>query len=366
MKRDVAWIINIFLLASIILYGYYGFFSSGGMEYVYRNWDGPGYVIVAKTLYNVDLINKINPFPFLAATHYSFQFPLYPLTIRLFSFLGYNESMIFVSQLFALLFSIALYVLVKQVNPKANALVVALLSIFYTPRWFIVSHVGSTEPQMLFFITLFMIFFLRKQYLPSAIAMSLAQLTKPQGIIFFIGIALFYLISLIGTRKVSLAETVREFTPYLLIPTALLGIFTLYYFKFGNFFVFLGNEALPTLQWPPLKVLVSPQIFYFTVGFFTGWKEIIIYTYILYFIPILLLFEEKLYFFATVALIYFLPILLFVQADMPRFIIPLMPFAFLAYANMLSKKSVYMGLFLCLPMVFLYAIGYINYNLAPL
>ena len=130
MRRDIAWIINVFLLASIILYGYYGFFSSGGMEYVYRNWDGPGYVVVAKTLYDVNLINKINPFPFLAATHYSFQFPLYPLTIRLFSFLGYNESMIFVSQLFALLFSIALYVLVKQVNPKANALVVALLSIF--------------------------------------------------------------------------------------------------------------------------------------------------------------------------------------------------------------------------------------------
>ena len=43
-----------------------------------------------------------------------------------------------------------------------------------------------------------------------------------------------------------------------------------------------------------------------------------------------------------------------------------MPFAFLAYANMLSKKSVYVGLFLCLPMVFLYTIGYINYNLAPL
>lgn len=364
--RDIYWIISTFLLASIVLYGYYGYFSPGGMDYIYRNWDGPGYLVVAKTLYSVDLINKINPFPFLAATHYAFQFPGYPLMIRLFSFIGYNESMIFVSQLFALLFSIALYFLVKLVNPKANALMVALLSIFYTPRWFIVSHVGSTEPQMLFFITLFMIFFLQKKYLWSAIAMGLAQLTKPQGIVFFAGVTLYYFSQIVITKKVSILRGIKEFTPYFLIPLSLLAVFTLYYFRFGNFFIFMNNEAFPTLQWPPLKVLVSSQIFYFTVGFFTGWKEIIVYTYIIYFIPILLLFEKKLHFFSVVALVYFLPILFFVQADMPRFIIPIMPFIFLGYAEMLSRKPVYVGLFLCLPMVFLYTIGYINYNLAPL
>ena len=78
MKRDIMWIVNIFLLASVILYGYYGFFSPGGMNYVYRNWDGPGYLVVAKTLYNVDLINKINPFPFWQLPIMRFSFPATP------------------------------------------------------------------------------------------------------------------------------------------------------------------------------------------------------------------------------------------------------------------------------------------------
>lgn len=366
MKRDIAWIINIFLLASIILYGYFGFFSPGGMSYVYRNWDGPGYLMVAKTFYDVDLINKINPFPFLAATHYAFQFPGYPLVIRLFSFLGYNEAMIFASQLFALLFSIALYVLVKMVNPKANALVVALLSIFYTPRWFIVSHVGSTEPQMMFFITLFMILFIKKRYFWAGLAMGLAQLTKPQGIVFFVGIGLYYLYQVGVARKISIVRAIREFTPFLFIPLALVSVFTVYYFQYGNFWLFLKNGAFPTMQLPPLKVLMATSIMGFPLGFWTGWLEFVIYNYILYLGGIVLLFEKRLYFFGIVALVYFFPVLTFVQADMARFILPILPFVYLGYADALSQKWVYRTLFLSLPMVFLFTIGYINYNLSPL
>lgn len=362
---DIYRIIDVFLLSAVALYGYYEFFTPEKLSFVFRNWDGPAYVVVAKTLYNINLINAINPFPYLTPAHYSYQFPLYPVFIRLFSFVGYPESMIVVSQLFSLLFTIALYLLVKRVNPKANALVVAILSLFYTPRWFIVNHVGSTEPQFLFFITLFMLFFINKKFLWSGAAAALAQLTKPQGIIFFIGITLYY-VSMVGLRKISLKQSIKEFTPYLLIPLALCAIFILYYFRYGDFFIFMKNEAFPTMQWPPLKVLTATHIFYTIVDLFTGWKEIVVYNYILYFIPILILFEKKLHFFSLVMLIYFLPVLLFVQIDMARFILPIMPFAFLAYSDMLSKKPVYIGLFLCLPMVFLFAVGYINYNLAPI
>lgn len=365
MKRDVAWIINIFLLASIILYGYYCFFTPVGMNFVYRNWDGPGYLVVAKTLYNVDLINKINPFPFLLPTHYAFQFPGYPLVIRLFSFMGWNESMIFSSQLFALLFSIALYFLIKEVSPKANALVVALLSIFYTPRWFIVSHVGSTEPQMMFFITLFMIFAYRKKFVWAGVALALAQLTKPQGIIFFVGITLYYLFQFC-TKKLSLKKGFQEFTPFLFIPLALTVVFTVYYFQYGNFFIFLQNEAFPTMQWPPLKVLVAKEIMGTPLGLWTGWLEFVVYNYILYLLGIMYLFEKKLFLFGTIALTYFAPVLLFVQTDMARFILPILPFVYIGFADILSKKTVYRTLFIALPMVFLFAIGYINYNLAPL
>lgn len=362
MKRDIIRIINVFLLASVILYGYFGLFTKEGMNTVFRNWDGPGYLIVAKTLYDPALINKINPFPYLAATHFAFQFPGFPLVIRLFSFIGWNESMIFVSQLFALLFSIALYFLIKEVNPKANALVVALLSVFYPARWFIVSHVGSTEPMMLFFITLFMIFVLRKQYLAAGIAMGLAQLTKPQGIVFFAGIALWCLYRILC--RANIRQVISEFTPFLFIPLALTLVFTVYYFRYGDFFLFLQNGAFPTMQLPPLKVLVATSIKGFELGFWTGWLEFVIYNYILYLLGIVLLFEKRLYFFGVVALVYFFPVLTFVQADMARFILPILPFIYVGYAEILSKKPVYTTLFLSLPMVFLFTVGYINYNVA--
>jgi 4-amino-4-deoxy-L-arabinose transferase-like glycosyltransferase len=364
-SRDLALIIAVFLLAVCILYGYYGFLTPYGMSYIFRNWDGPGYVVVAKTFYDVNLINKINPFWFLNAVHYAYQFPLYPVFIRIFSFMGYNQSMIFTSQLFSLFFVIALYYLVKIANPKANALAVALLAIFYTPRWFIVSHVGSTEPLFVFFITLFMICYLKKKYWLSALWVSLAQLSKPQGIVFFAGISLFYLVEVIA-RKKSLIKAVREYLPFLLIPISLIGIFILYYFKYGNFFAFMGNEAFPTMQWPPLKIFTATEVYATTIGLFTVWKESLIFTYIVYFIPIAVLFQKKFYLFAITALVYFLPVLLFVQTDMARFILPILPFAFLGLSDGLSKKPVYIALFLCIPMVYLYSIGYINFNLAPL
>ena len=73
------------------------------------------------------------------------------------------------------------------------------------------------------------------------------------------------------------------------------------------------------MQWPPLKVLVAKEIMGFPLGFWTGWLEFIVYTYILYLLGIVLLFEKS-SIFSVVALIYFLPVLTFVQADMARFI----------------------------------------------
>lgn len=365
--HDIYWIISVFILASAFLYGYYSYFTPEKMDFVFRNMDGPAYVVVAKTFYNVNLINKINPFPFLAPTHYAFQFPLYPLFIRMFSFIGYNESMIFVSQLFALLCTIALYFLVKLVHPKANALVVALLSIFYTPRWFIVSHVGSIEPVFIFFITLFLIFFMQKKYFLSALFAGLAQIAKPQGIVFFVGIAVYYGITICITRKKTILKGIREFFPFLLIPLGLIGVFTLYQIQYHDFFIYLSVDKIyHQVQWPPLQILTLKVLYYNTIGIFELWKEGLVFNYILYLIPLAILLQKKFYFFSVVGIVFYLTILLYVHADIARYFIPLLPLIFLGYSDILSEKPIYLTLFLCTPLVFLYALSFINYNIAPL
>lgn len=362
---DIIRICNVFLMTAVVFYGYFAFFTSNGLEYVFRNWDGPGYAVVARTLYDVKEIEAVNPFPFLAPSHYAYQFPLYPLFIRLFSFVGYNVATIGTSQLFALLYSISLYILVKTVNPKANALFVAVASIFITPRWFIVSHVGSTEPLFMLCVTLFALFFYKKQFGLSAIFGALAQLTKPQGIFLFLAIILYAVYIVWIGRKASVIRAARMVFPYLLIPLSLLGIFWVYYVRFGDFFIFLRNEAFPTMQWPPLLILTSKTVYNAVIDLFVVWKEAIVYTYLLYLIGIGLLWEKGLKFFSVTALLYFLPVLLFVQTDMARFILPILPLVILGFSDALSKKSVMAVIMLSSPMMMLYAIGYINYNLAP-
>ena len=53
-----------------------------GMGTIVANYDGPLYIIVAKTLYNPEAIKAISSFP-LTTQYYTAHFPLYPLLIKL-------------------------------------------------------------------------------------------------------------------------------------------------------------------------------------------------------------------------------------------------------------------------------------------
>lgn len=366
-SKDIGILSVVFIISSFFLYGYYAFFTPDGLETVFRNWDGPGYLVVAKSLYDVDIIQKVNPFPFLYPSYFAYQFPLYPLFIRLFSAIGYRESMVFTSTLFGLGFTLALYFLVKAVNPRAHALMVALLSIFYMPRWFILSHVGSAEPTLLFFLTLFLFMLVKKRFLLSAVFLSLAQMTKSQGMLFFLGMIGLAFYRIFIQRKQSLRTVLTEFLPFFLVPLSLACVFAVYDRAFGDFFIYFGiNNLNNVTQWPPLKILTATDIAHISVGFFTGWKESYVFIYVLYLLPIILLFQQKLPALGIIGLSYYIPLLFVFHGDVSRYAVPLLPIVFLGYSDALSKKAVYLTLLLCIPMVILFAIGYINYNLAPL
>src|SRR5258705_4377952 len=65
-----------------------------GMATIVANYDGPLYLVAAKTLYNKDAINTNYQFP-LSAEYYTAHFPLLPLTIRaLGTFTNYPYAML--------------------------------------------------------------------------------------------------------------------------------------------------------------------------------------------------------------------------------------------------------------------------------
>lgn len=349
--RELGIITIVFLAASLFLYGYFGIFTKGGMDTVYRNWDGPAYVIVAKSLYNPDVIRQINKLPYIdRPSYFSQQFPLYPLFIRTFSFLGYYQAMILVSQLFALLFIYACYFLLRDVNPKANALLMGILLIFYTPRWFIVSHVGSSEPMFLFFLTMCWLLQRKKQIFLSAVCGALAMLTRPAGIFVFVGIVLY---GLLFRRKLMTVVW------YLLIPITLAVLFGVYKAIFGNFFIYLWETGhYPFFQIPPFMNFSTLEYYY------DVWKEGLLFIYLLYGIALAILIERKHYFLAVTLVPYYLYLLFVHHADISRYMLPILPLLAIAYEPAWSKKSVYFLLFLFVPVIYLFAISYMGYNVA--
>lgn len=190
--RNISLILTIFIIASSILYGHFYLFTQYRMQLIYQNWDGPSYVVIAKSLYNKTLIPKVNTLR-LPTEYFAAHPPLYPLLIRLFSFIGFFQSMILVSLLSSALYLITFYYFIKKYTSNKNAFLLSLLSIFVTPRWFAISHTGSSEPLFLFLLTLMIILIRNKKTLIAALVAMLLQLTRIQGILIFGGVVLYYL-----------------------------------------------------------------------------------------------------------------------------------------------------------------------------
>ena len=69
----------------------------GRMETVYRFWDGPNYLTVARTLYAVRPDNPLLRYV-QTPTYFLTHLPLYPLLVRAFSFFGYQPALLVVEQ----------------------------------------------------------------------------------------------------------------------------------------------------------------------------------------------------------------------------------------------------------------------------
>src|SRR3990172_9924527 len=92
-----------FFVSSTIFFGYYILFHPMKLQLLYQSWDGPAIVVVARSFYDHSLIAQANTVN-LPDYHFANFLPLFPVFIKLFSFIGYWRSSIFTTQLFTLLF----------------------------------------------------------------------------------------------------------------------------------------------------------------------------------------------------------------------------------------------------------------------
>lgn len=337
-----------------------------GMATVVSNYDGPLYIVVAKTLYNSALIQH---FEFgLPVIYYAAHFPLFPLLIKLFgSVIGFPYGMLTVTALssIAALYFFKLFI-AEYVDKKDIWWMVFVFALF-PARWLIVRSVGASEPLFLAAIIASVYNFKKEKFWAAGIAGAIAILTKSPGILLFLALTCaFFLPRLQKVAPLPMSKWPREikpllFVPILLIPIALIGLFYFYKLQFNDFLAYFHSGDNIHLFFPPFQIFnyAAPW-----VG--TFWLEEVLFVYLFGALGLAKLIRMKDSTAAWFVGIFFVSILFVSHRDIIRYALPIVPFLYAAFADTLTKKDFkYVMLLLIIP-IYLFSVVYISQNTMPI
>jgi len=350
---------------------------------VFANYDGPNYLVIAKTLYDKALISATFSLP-IPTEYYPAHLPAYPLLIRLFnSFLPGPWAMLTVTILSTIFAVSFFYLLLKKFHLSTNPLWLSICFLFLPARWQVVRTIGSPEPLFIgcllasfyFFKSAFdkpenNLIFKKKSImldlLLAGIFGAIAQITKSPGILLFVSYELYLIIKILSEKKEKLhLNDIYHLSiyslPLLLIPLSALLVFTFYLKQTGDFFAYFHSGDNFHLVFPPFQSFITGRNW---IGDF--WLEDMIYVYLFGALTVVLLIKQKLYDLATFALVFFTVTLFVAHRDLARYSLPLMPFSLIAFSKFLETKEFKIVFFFMLIPIFLYTINFILNNVAPI
>ena len=170
MRRIYSYLIltSIVLISTIVLW------LSVGLLTIYKQYDGPLYIVPAKTFYKPLAIEKLGLEMPLSNNYFAAHLPLYPILIRtvreLYLLTGfrvngleYLKSMVGVNLLATIGLVLFFYFLLKKFKLTKNPLVLAAVLLFL-PRFLVVRTVGAPESLFLLMILLSLFFLKRKSF----------------------------------------------------------------------------------------------------------------------------------------------------------------------------------------------------------
>ncbi len=387
--------ILIFLVAFVsTLFLWLPFISTSNFDTVIRHWDGPLYIIPAKTLYNInDPLIQENILG-LSDKYFAAHLPGYPLTIRaLAPLVGYPRATVTATLLATVALFWAFYYVVKKLRLSSKPLFLTFVFMFLTPRFFVVRSVGSPEPLFLMAIILSVYFFTTKKYLFAGLLGALAVITKTPGLLLFMAYLLFFIIERLRHKKIPAGALW-----ILLIPAGLLGVFTLYFVQYGDFFAYFNSGDNLHLAFPPYQTFNAADHW---VG--TAWLEDILYIYMLYGYTTIELMrrlglhiyrsknvittyiqrikerwqimfgldgytsdQERFYAVAACfAIIFYIAIVSVMHRDISRYSLPLLPFAIITFEKFLTTKRFQFLLLILIPAIYMYAWNFMGENVMP-
>lgn len=346
-------LIAIYILQVVVFYAPY--IIKNRFDVIERNWDGPAYIVIAKTLYNPVLIKKENYIrKYLPEVKkFANKLPLYPILIRLFSFMGYEKSMLFNSLFFGLASVLASFYLFKMLKIK-KAFLLSLLFIFYPPRWFVMQKVGGVETTFIFFIILSLIFFYKNKFFFSAVFLTLATLTKINGLLVFFSYILIFIFIKKNNR--------RQICYYFLSPLSIFLVFSFFQRTFGDFWIYFKSDSrcfeYVSLFKFPYSVFDASACYVGSIHL-----EEMFWFFGTSYLAIIFLLRKKQSEILAFFLPSFVPMLFLQHNDFTRHGIVLYLLFFIIFAKLLVKKELVIIFALLIPAVFLYARNFVNVNI---
>lgn len=337
-----------------------------GMGTIVANYDGPLYLVVAKTLYNPELVGN---YEFgLPSQYYAAHFPLYPLLVRTFAPIsGFPYSMLFVTLLSSIIATYFFYVFIQEFVKKENALWVTFIFALFPARWLVVRSVGSVEPLFLASIIASLHYFRKERYLLAGFWGAIAQITKSPAILLFIAYFLYLTLPKLKTLATitasKLATTVdfKKIFSICLIPIALLSVFIFYKIQLNDFLAYFHSGDNIHLFFPPF------QIFNYSAPWVgTFWLEEVIFVYLFGILGLLKLIKMKETQIAWFVGIFFFSILFVSHRDLIRYSLPIVPFLFAAFSDTLVKKEFKLVMAILLIPIYLFSLSYISQNVMPI
>lgn len=312
---------------------------------LFRYWDGPNYLYVARTLYDIP---AQHPFVFYKTTpaYFACHLPLYPLLIRLFSYaLGYPAAMLAVTLLCSGLATCLFYQLIKETQVVKYPFWSAIVFLFLPARWMIYHSVGSTEPLFLCLIFGSMLAWRRNKFWLVCLLLGLSSVTRIVGLLAALAYCLFLL-----------HQKCWKSLPWLaIIPLPLLATFAFYQFRLGDFWAYFHWNA-KLLHKIPLEVLGA----YASNGDLHA-SELYLGLFLIYGVGVFMLRSQPLFFWYS--LVFFTFNLFVFHEDLSRYFIPIAPFALIvAYDRVIASRAFQAAFPLLIYMVYIYSWAAVERN----
>ncbi len=322
---------------------------------VYGNYDGPLYIVVAKTFYNPSAIQNLQVGLNLHQEYFAAHLPLYPAFIALIGpVVGYLRAMILVNVAATIALAFTLHFFIKDLNLSKKPLLLTGIFLFL-PRFLVLRSIGSPESLFMLCILGSLYFFERNKILLASIIGALAVATKLPGVLLFVAFGLVYLERFVKNREFEWKSLY-----ILLIPMGMIAVFGLYAVQYGDFFAYFHTHAVVPL--------VSPYAVFNAAAKWVGtiWLEDAVLYFILYACTLVMLKDthyRSLFYFA---LTFFVATTFVQHRDIARYSLPLWPLAVIAFERMLTSKKFALAALIVLPAIYLYAWNFIGHNVAPI